>query len=495
MARSSGILLHISSLPGKYGVGNLGEDAYAFVDFLNETGQKYWQILPLGPTGFGNSPYQCYSAFAGSDLLISMDKLVDLRLLQASELIELTPFSVAKVEYEKIAPVKTKLLKKAYGRFNEKFSDYKEHYYNFLGEQSWWLDDYALFQALKEQNPQTIWNEWKSTYKKRDVHALDKAHLQFAESINFHRFVQFIFFKQWFELKKYANDRGIQLFGDMPLYVSMDSSDVWGNQDIFLLDDEGKPTHVGGVPPDYFSETGQLWGNPVFDWNRLAERNYDWWMARLHFSLHMYDLIRIDHFRGLESFWSVPASEKTAIQGEWWPAKGYEMLQLLKSQIGDLRVVAEDLGVITPEVEKLRDDFGLPGMKVLQFGFASDETNEHLPHNYGQNFVVYTGTHDNNTTLGWLKSISGEEKNTVRSYFRRTRRRALDRVIETTWASVAEIAIMPLQDLLRLDGRGRMNTPGIANGNWEWRFQWKQVRPSRKIFLTKLTKCYNRWRS
>lgn len=492
MARRSGILLHISSLPGQYGIGSMGADAYEFVDFLNATGQKLWQILPLGPTGYGNSPYQSYSAFAGSDLLISLDKMVDDQLLKSSELVELTDFSEKKVEYEKVGLAKRQLLKRAYERFNEKFSDFKEQYYNFLGEHSWWLDDYALFQSLKEQKPELSWNEWKAAYKKREAHALDKAHLEFVEAINYHRFIQFIFFKQWFELKKYANSRGIELFGDLPLYVSLDSSDVWSNQDVFLLDDEGYPTHVGGVPPDYFSETGQLWGNPVFNWQRLDERKYDWWMARLHFSLNMYDIIRVDHFRGLESFWSVPAGEKTAINGKWQPAKGYEMLQLLKSQIGELPVVAEDLGVITPEVERLRDDFRLPGMKVLQFGFASDATNGHLPHNFGRNFVVYTGTHDNNTTLGWLKSATKDERDSLKKYFNRSRRRALDRLIEATWASVAEIAVMPMQDLLRLDGKARMNTPGIASGNWEWRFQWEQLRASRKDFLKRITEQYNR---
>ncbi|MGQ7869195.1 4-alpha-glucanotransferase [Sunxiuqinia sp. sy24] len=492
MSRSSGILLHISSLPGKHGIGSMGADAFAFVDFLKETGQKWWQILPLGPTGYGNSPYQSYSAFAGSDLLISMDKLVDDQLLKQSELEIFAQFSQKKVEYDQIAPIKRELLKKAFERFGNQFDRYKEAYYNFLGEHSWWLDDYALFQALKEQKPELVWNEWKIAYTKREVQALDKAYLEHAELINFHRFIQFIFFKQWFELKSYANEHGVQLFGDLPLYVSLDSSDVWGNQDLFLLDEEGQPTHVGGVPPDYFSETGQLWGCPVFDWNRLAERNYDWWMARLHFCLKMYDRIRIDHFRGLESFWSVPAGEKTAIRGEWWPAKGHDMLRLLQSQIGELPVIAEDLGVITPEVEKLRDDFKLPGMKVLQFGFASDATNEHLPHNYDRNFVVYTGTHDNNTTLGWLKSVTKVERLNIRRYFYRSRRRTVDSIIEATWGSVAELAIMPMQDLLRLDGKGRMNVPGVAGGNWEWRFEWRQLRLSRRHFLKQITEKYNR---
>ncbi|WP_299576906.1 4-alpha-glucanotransferase [uncultured Sunxiuqinia sp.] len=492
MSRSSGILVHISSLPGKYGIGSMGADAFAFVDFLKETGQKWWQILPLGPTGYGNSPYQSYSVFAGSELLISLGKLVEEELLSESDLADLTRLPSEKVDYDRLAPHKRRLLKKAYECFEGQFDYFKEAYYQFLGEHSWWLDDYALFQALKEQNTELLWNEWKLPYKKRDVHALDKAHLTYVESINFHRFVQFIFFKQWFELKDYANESGIQLFGDLPLYVALDSSDVWANQDLFLLDEEGRPTHVGGVPPDYFSETGQLWGCPVFDWSRLAERNYDWWMARMHFCLKMFDRVRIDHFRGLESFWSVPAGETTAIHGEWCPAKGYEMLKLLKSQIGDFPVVAEDLGVITQEVEALRDEFKLPGMKVLQFGFASDAANEHLPHNYGRNFVVYTGTHDNDTTLGWLNSATSVERRNIRRYFKRGRRRALDAILEATWGSVAELAMMPMQDLLQLDTKGRMNVPGVAAGNWEWRFEWKQIRPARRRFLKQITEKYNR---
>lgn len=492
MARSSGILLHISSLPGGYGIGSLGKDAFAFVDFLSESKQKLWQILPLGSTGYGNSPYQSYSAFAGSALLINIEKLVDDQLLLKDELDSLSRFSDLKVEYEKISPVKSKLLQKAFARFQGNFSRFEDEYYRFVEEHLWWLDDYSLFMGLKERNEELLWNDWENPYKTRDSHWLDKARHEHAKTISFHRFVQFIFFRQWFELKKYANDKGIRLIGDLPLYVSLDSSDVWGNQDLFLLDKDGKPTHVGGVPPDYFSETGQLWGCPVFNWKRLAQRKFDWWVARVHFYLNMFDLVRIDHFRGLESFWSVKADEKTAINGKWVPAKGFELLQLLQSQLGKLPVIAEDLGVITPEVEKLRDDFGLPGMKVMQFGFASDATNEHLPHNYGRNFVVFTGTHDNNTTRGWLKSTTKEERRNIWKYYKRNRSWALDRIIEATWASVAEMAIMPMQDLLRLDAKGRMNTPGVTNGNWEWRFSWKQLRNSRRDFLKRMTEKYNR---
>ena len=492
MARSSGILLHISSLPDKYGIGTMGNDAFAFVDFLCKSKQKLWQILPLGPTGYSNSPYQSFSAFAGSSLLISADKLVDDELLLENELEPLSHFSDEKVAFEEIAPLKIELLQKAFVRFRKKFSHFKEDYYNFLGEHSWWLDDYALFGALKAEDEELVWNEWQPAYKNRDSHALDVARHEYAEAIYFHRFVQFVFFKQWFELKKYANEKGVRFIGDLPLYVSLDSADVWANQDLFLLDEDGNPTHVGGVPPDYFSETGQLWGCPVFDWEKIEKRHFDWWVARVHFNLNMFDLIRIDHFRGLESFWSVKANEETAIVGEWVPAKGAELLRLLQVQIGELPVIAEDLGIITPEVEKLRDDFGLPGMKVLQFAYASDETNENLPHNYKTNFVVYTGTHDNDTSLGWAKTATGIEKKNLKKYFQMINKKIPNKLIETAWASVAEMAIIPLQDLLGLDSDGRMNVPGTADGNWEWRFKWEQLKKSHKNYLKDITRLYNR---
>ncbi|HKJ40878.1 MAG TPA: 4-alpha-glucanotransferase [Sunxiuqinia sp.] len=492
MTRSSGILLHVSSLPGEFGIGNMGEDAFAFVDFLSESNQKLWQILPLGPTGYGNSPYQSYSAFAGSPLLISMKKLVQEGLLFDRELLNHQAFSETEVEYEEVEPVKIALLQRAFVRFQEQFIHFKEAYYHFLGEHSWWLNDYALFQALKEENELMIWNEWEDEFKKRDGHVLDRIYHEHADSINFHRFVQFIFFKQWFELKEYANEKDVQLVGDLPLYVSYDSSEVWANQDIFQLDKKGAMTHVGGVPPDYFSETGQLWGCPVFDWDRLEERQFDWWVARVHFCLNMFDLIRIDHFRGLESFWSVAADEQTAINGKWVPAKGRELFQLLQSQIGDLPVIAEDLGIITPAVEQLRLDFNFPGMKVLQFGYSSDETNEHLPHNFHTDTVVYTGTHDNDTTVGWLKSTTVAERKNLKAYFPISIRKMPEKMIELAWSSVATMAIMPLQDLLGLDSQSRMNIPGTTHGNWEWRFRWSQLKPMHLDYLNKITRLYNR---
>lgn len=494
MERSSGILLHISSLPNPYGIGSMGHDAYDFVNFLYETKQSVWQILPLGPTGYGNSPYQSYSAFAGNILFISLEKLIEEGLIGEEDLTQMPVLSPKKVEYDLVLNGKTKLLRKAYSFFKKNIDAWKEDYYTFLGEHSWWLDDYALFRSVKGQNEVLCWNQWPEKLKHRDVHGLDAAKHQYADEMNFHRFVQFIFFRQWFALKAYANSKGIRIIGDLPLYVSLDSSDVWGNQDIFFLDEDGQMTHVGGVPPDYFSETGQYWGCPVFNWERLAGRGYDWWAARVHFNLRMFDLIRIDHFRGLESFWAIPASETNAVNGEWCPAKGFEMLSLLKSQLGELPVIAEDLGIITPEVEKLRDHFGLPGMKVLQFGYASDATNENLPHNFNQNFVVYTGTHDNDTTIGWLKTATHQERRNLKRYFSSGWSNMNRSLIEAAWSSVAKMAILPMQDLMELDERGRMNVPGTVANNWEWRLEWKHLKSSQKEFLKILTEKYNRCR-
>jgi len=494
LERSSGVLLHLSSLPNKYGVGTLGKDAYEFVDFLAASRQRLWQILPIGPTGYGNSPYQSYSVFAGNLLFISLERLVEEGLLGEEHLLEFPELSNKKVEYDAVTAEKTLMLRQAYETFESNFHDWKDEYSAFLAEHSWWLNDYALFRALKEKQEELCWNEWTDGLKKRDPDELDLARITCYAEINFHKFVQFIFFRQWFQLKNYANSKGVLIFGDLPLYVSLDSSDVWGNQDIFMLDKEGQMTHVGGVPPDYFSATGQYWGCPVFDWARLAELDYQWWVARIHFNLRMFDLVRIDHFRGLESFWSIPASEKTAINGAWWPAKGYELLSLVKKQLGGyLPVVAEDLGIITPQVEALRDAFDLPGMKVLQFAFAADAADSYLPHNYKTNFAVYTGTHDNNTTLGWLQNATNKELYNLKRYFNSHLAEELPkRLIEIAWASVAKIAIVPMQDLLELDEEHRMNTPGTAKDNWEWRMEWPMLEKSHKDFLIDLTEKYNR---
>jgi 4-alpha-glucanotransferase len=491
--RASGVLLHITSLPGKEGTGTLGQNAYQFVDFLSETKQKLWQILPLGPVGAGDSPYQCFSAFAGNPVLIDLELLMEEGLLCDADVNPVPKFIQKRVEFDKVKKWKFELFEKAFLNFKQKlFSNFQDDYYRFLDEHAWWLNDYALFMSAYNYFQKDSWYEWDEDFKSRTDAALQRVGEKLSNEVDFHKFIQFLFFRQWFRLKDYANKNGVDIVGDVPLYVSGESSDVWANADIFLLDENLKPTEVGGVPPDYFSETGQLWGNPVFNWPRLKERNYDWWMARLHFNLNLFNQVRIDHFRGLESYWSVPAGEETAIHGKWKPAFGAEMLTLLKSQIGELPLIAEDLGLITPEVDKLREDFELPGMKVLQFAFTTDATHLHLPHNYSENFLVYTGTHDNDTSLGWLMSVEDEEQKQVERFIGARDRSGLKRTIEMALSSVAKTAIIPMQDILELDTHSRMNTPGIANGNWGWRFQWNQVKQSQKKFLKELTEKYNR---
>ena len=372
------------------------------------------------------------------------------------------------------------------------FQRYKDDYHTFMCYNSWWLDDYALFRSLKTKNNETVWNTWEKELVSRDKEALDEAYKKLHAEVDFHRFQQFIFFRQWFRLKAYANSKGVRIIGDIPLYVSLDSADVWANQDLFQLDEDGKPMQVGGVPPDYFSETGQLWGNPVFDWDRLEKRDFDWWLVRMSFNLKMFDQVRVDHFRGLELFWSIAAEAETAIIGEWLPAKGHELFVKIKQQFGNMNIIAEDLGIITPEVEKLRDDFGLPGMKVLQFAFGSDAENTNLPHNYHSNFIVYTGTHDNDTTLGWFNSIEKKERKMLRRYITGNGKEMVRQMIEYVWASAAMTAIIPMQDVLGLDTEARMNIPGTASGNWDWRFSWPQIRSNHPIFLKEITKKYNR---
>jgi 4-alpha-glucanotransferase len=491
--RDSGILLHITSLPGPEGIGTMGEEAFRFVNFLEQTGQKIWQILPLGPAGYGNSPYQCYSAFAGNPLLIDLKQVEEDGLINSNDWSKRPKFPAERVSFQKVKDWKYPLLKKAFESFqSRKPENLENEYHHFLKEHRWWLHDYALFMAAKKHFKNAHWSDWEHELKFREEKALKKYTKLLSEEMEFRKFMQFLFFRQWFRLKEYARSKKVQIIGDLPLYVSGDSADVWSNTGLFLLNKNLKPVVVGGVPPDYFSETGQLWGNPVYDWERIEQREFDWWLARLHFNLNFYDRVRIDHFRGLESFWSVPAGEKTAVNGQWLPAKGYQLLKKFKEQVDYLPLIAEDLGVITPEVEQLRDDFKLPGMKVLQFAFGTGPSNQHLPHNYLPRFVAYTGTHDNNTTLGWLRSLKGRERKRVRRYLGKPGKTALKKGIEWIWGSCAQSALMPMQDLLQLGSRARLNTPGVADGNWEWRFRWNQLKNKQLNFLIELTEKYNR---
>jgi len=489
--RTSGILLHPSSLPGKSGIGTLGEEAYKFVDWLSEFGQKVWQILPLGPTDWSHSPYQAYSAFAGNPDLIDLDFLVRDGYLTLNALADPPDFPAGKIYFKAVLPYREKLLKTAFVAFKKSEGLDRSDYRQFWDQHWWWLESWSLFDACHSNLPGRNWNDWEVALQLREETAIASYNTQFKEEIEYSRFLQFIFFGQWFALKNYANRKGITIFGDIPLYVAYNSSDVWSNQSLFLLDEKRQPTLVGGVPPDYFSETGQLWGNPLFNWSRMKEQGFEWWMARMHFNLRMFDLVRIDHFRGLESFWAIPAGEKTAINGSWMKANGGEMLQLLQTQIGPLPIVAEDLGLITPEVDQLRKKFNLPGMKVLQFAFSEEAGNTHLPHNYTPDFVAYTGTHDNNTTTGWLQSLNHEELSRVQSYLGRE---TLDNwhLIRKAEESVAQLAIIPMQDILNLSASARMNRPGTTRGNWIWRMQQKQLKAARGKQLLELTRLYGR---
>ncbi len=494
--RSSGILLHITSLPGVEGTGTLGSGAFGFIDFLKNTEQKYWQILPLGPTGYGNSPYQCYSAFAGNPLLIDLHELRSNGLLNEKDLTNIPRFPNNRSDFKKASGWKMPLLKKAFENYQKNQSEeIKEEYKNFLKENDWWLRDYALFMSAKKFFNNIRWQQWENELKYRDKKAIARYGELLRQETEEQKFIQFLFFRQWFSLKKYANLKGIQIIGDLPLYVSGDSADVWTNTDIFQLGKDLEPILTGGVPPDYFSETGQLWGNPVYDWQRLKKRDFDWWMARLHFNLNMFNKVRIDHFRGLESYWAVPAGEKRAVNGRWLPAGGYHILTKFREQTGLLPFWAEDLGVITPEVETLRNHFRLPGMKVLQFAFSTDAKNENMPHNYFPRFIAYTGTHDNNTTLGWLRSLKGDEKKLTGSYLGAFNKKRLKNAIELIWSSCAETAIIPMQDLLMLGEKARMNRPGTATGNWQWRFRKNQLKTKDINFLKAITVKYNRCRS
>ncbi len=490
--RSSGLLLHITSLPGPYGIGTMGREAFRFVDFLSESGQKIWQLLPLGHTGYGDSPYQCFSAFAGNPLLIDLDKLIEAGLLNSADLPQ-DNFDPDFVDFGAVFNYKYPLLKKAYDRFSQSATKLQRmQFETFCLSNRDWLNDYAFFMALKNHHQGKSWVEWDAPLKRRDAAAMERYREHLAGEIEFFRFVQFLFFRQWFELKSYANLNHIQIIGDIPLYVAFDSADAWANPELFDFDEDLNPVTVAGVPPDYFSETGQLWGNPIYNWEHLASTGFSWWVDRIRANFRLYDILRIDHFRGLAAYWAVPFGEKTAINGRWIEAPGREMLEAVFQNLGHVPIVAEDLGVITPDVEALRDDFGLPGMKILQFAFDSAEENEFLPHTYNKNTVVYTGTHDNDTTLGRYMESTEAEKQQMRDYFLIDESDPAASFIRLAWSSVSVMAIAPLQDVLRLDTNARMNFPGKASGYWRWRYRGEMLTSNHAAELLSLTKIFGR---
>lgn len=469
--RSSGILLHPTSLPGRYGIGDLGMQAYRFVDWLADAGQGVWQMLPLGPTSYGDSPYQTLSAFAGNPNLISLDGLLDDGYLTAEDLADTPDFPDDHVDFGWIISFHNEKLHLAYERFKKQSNaDANAAFEAWCKEETIWLDDFALFAALKNHYGGRPWVEWPEDEALYKPAALDAARKQHADAIKEQRWRQWVFYAQWHALKDYANEKGIRLFGDLPIFVAHDSSDVWGNQGKYYLDEKGYPTVIAGVPPDYFSPTGQRWGNPLYRWDVMKADNYSWWKARFRSILSLVDYIRIDHFRGFEAYWEIPASEPTAINGQWVPGPAHDLFEAIKDELGVLPIIAEDLGVITEGVEKLRDDFNLPGMKVLQFAW-SDPTNTFLPHNHPMNAVVYSGTHDNNTTIGWwLDEVDEGTRGFMQDYLAREVHEINWTLMRMAMASPAHTAIFPMQDVLNLGAEGRMNTPGKEGGNWTWRF-------------------------
>lgn len=471
--RSSGILLHVTSLPGEFGIGDLGTEAYRFVDFLQRTQQSIWQVLPLGPTAFGDSPYSSFSAFAGNPLLISLQSLVDAGLLSNEDIDAARVEPSSSVDFEAIRTARKPLFRKAFEAFNSQDS---HEYADFLRQNDWWLHDYARFRALSDHFGHSNWSEWFADVAKREAKALSLWDENLQDAIAYEKFLQFVFYAQWSRLKSYANERGIKVFGDMPIFVGYDSADVWANQELFFLNEYGKQTVVAGVPPDYFSETGQRWGNPLYRWDTIAQDGYSWWTARFRHAFAHFDLMRIDHFRGFESYWEVQADCPTAIDGKWQPGPGAAPFHVAQSELGvELPIIAEDLGLITDEVHQLRDELGFPGMRVFQFGFDMEHDPYHRPEAYPEHSAAYTGTHDNETTMGWYRQRKQDREQ------QQSDDALLDAVINpqsdtlhldmvrAVFNSSSELAIVPLQDLLGFGNEARMNMPGEAAGNWGWR--------------------------
>ncbi len=492
--RSSGIILHPSSLPGRHGIGELGTHAYQWIDFLVTARQTIWQILPLGPTGYGNSPYQTTSVFAGNPLFLDMDSLRHEGLLPDDYEKEMPHFPENRVDFEAVINWKLPLLSQAYSRFAQSASpEERQRFEEFLKQHDQlWLHNYALFMALKERFGGQAWNRWPEGYKNRDPHFLSRAAEELSGQIISHKFCQYLFFKQWTNLRSYANERGVRILGDIPIYVTFDSAEVWATQDRFDLDEQGNPGMVAGVPPDYFSETGQLWGNPIYDWKAMEAHGFQWWIDRVRVTLDYVDYVRMDHFRGFEAYWAVPFGEETAVKGKWVKGPGSKLFDALIGALGEIPLVVEDLGFITPEVEALRDHYNFPGMKILQFAFGNGPKDPYLPHNFPQNCVVYTGSHDNDTTLGWYQSAPAHEQEFCRKYIGGLRESISWEMIRLAASSTAVMSLYPLQDVLALGSEARMNVPGKASGNWGWRYQSSLLSEARALRLAEISEIYGR---
>lgn len=470
--RASGILLHPTSLPGPYGIGDIGPSARRWVSFLASAGCQYWQILPLGPTGYGDSPYQAFSAFAGNPYLISPDHLLEEGILTEEDLSERPNFPSERVDYGPVIQWKVELLNKAYKRFQEgEFQGLKAELAHFQASQAAWLEDFALFMALKEVHGGAPWPTWETGLRDRHPDALLEARKRYTQEVEKQIFRQFVFFRQWEALKEFAHKQGVQIIGDIPIFVAHDSADVWSHPDLFYLDQQGNPIVVAGVPPDYFSPTGQLWGNPLYRWDVHAAQGYSWWIERFKGVLAMVDVVRLDHFRGFAGYYEVPGNATTAERGRWVTGPGKPFFEAIQKALGELPIIAEDLGVITPDVVELREHFELPGMKIFQFAFDSGPDDPFLPHKYTQNMVVYTGTHDNDTARGWYERVSEEDRDFFRRYMDRDGTNVAWDMIRGAWMSVANLALAPMQDFLNLGNEARMNYPGNPSGNWAWRMQ------------------------
>jgi 4-alpha-glucanotransferase len=493
--RLSGVLLHVTSLPSYGGVGDFGPAAYGFVDFLAAAKQRMWQVLPLSPTGYGSSPYSALSAFAGNPLLISLERLVDAGWI-ARDRIGGLPGHDGAADFEQAMRLKLPLIEEAAGNFLDHADDAERgRFQKFCNDNMSWLTDYALFNVLRRRYEYASWHEWPAEYAHREHDAMTALLTSDGRKIAMEQAIQFFFSEQWCSLRAYCAERDVRILGDVAIFVNYDSADVWTHPELFELDEDLRPVRVSGVPPDYFSSTGQRWGNPLYKWGAMKDRGFDWWVARVRRSLALYDMIRLDHFRGFEAYWSIPAEEETAIHGQWVKAPGQELFQRLKDVFGDLPFVAEDLGLITPEVDELREHFGMPGMRILQFGFSDRASHLYLPHKFVPNTVVYTGTHDNNTTLGWWLDDTGEvEKTNVQTYLQ-----TIEHAGDIVWAmiraaarSVANVCIFPMQDVLHLGSDARMNTPSASAGNWSWRYEAGALHPDFAMKLAALMEMTDR---
>ena len=489
--RTSGVLMPISSLPSPYGIGTMGKQAKKFVDFLDKAGQKYWQILPICPTSYGDSPYQSFSSFAGNPYFIDLEYLCKDKLLTKKECGSFDWGGSEKyIDYGIMYISRYKLLKKAYARFVKNIPD---DYEQFCKTEAEWLDEYALFMALKDANDGVAWFEWDEDLKKRKPEAIEAAKKEYADDIDFYKMLQYLFFKQWRQLKAYANSKNIEIIGDVPIYVAGDSADVWANPKQFYLDEDLNPIEVAGCPPDAFSADGQLWGNPLFRWDVMKKDGYTWWTKRISAMADLYDIIRIDHFRGFDSYYAIPAEDDTAKNGEWKEGPGMDLFKVLEKKLGKLPIIVEDLGFLTPSVIKLLKDSGFPGMKVVQFAFDSREDSDYLPHNYPKNCVVYTGTHDNDTVMGWMKTAPKSAVKFAKEYLNLTKEEGYNwGMMRAAWSSVADMAIVPMQDILGLGSEARINTPSTIGENWKWRATADQIANSIAKKLRKCMKMYAR---